>query len=556
MNGDARSSPGKAGMPEVSALYCVGGTITGSGIDQCTVTLSVSAPSSGQVVNLSSSSSVVAVPNTVTVPPNATAISFTANITSVATAQAVTMTASTGGVFKNFNLQLNAAIVALSINASNVSFGDVAVNNSATQSVILSSTGTMPVTLTGATQAGAEFTLSGVAFPSTLIPGQDQAVSIEFNPTVVGTSTGQLIITSNSSENGTAVVGLTGNGTMPPEVAVAVTPSGASTAIGATQQFTASVTGSSDAAVTWTISGNGCGGEDCGTISSSGMYTAPPAMPRSAFLTITATSQLDPTKSASAGVSIVPPQAARYNLAWEDTFSTLNLCTTNLPGCTWYNSGLWWQSTAGNITDPSGTYVNLEWTSGQAMNPYSTNMSTSSPNGAYHRAWHSGYFEVSMKFDPVTGSSPGIWMMPEEENQPSTITDGINFGELDLFEWQSNTPTTGYATAHVWLGGSGKNEIANNNNDHAWTLPKGTNLADYNSYGVLLTSTSISWYFNNVLVKSLDTTSAPWNAAYGGTLSYFLILNQNANCNWTNPCPGQVSPLDMQVQWVHVYTLP
>jgi hypothetical protein len=237
-------------------------------------------------------------------------------VASVATAQAVTMTASAGSVFKSFPLQLNAAILALSINATSVAFGDVVVNTPATQSVTLTSTGTVAVTISGATLTGAGFTLSGAAFPATLNPGQAATLNIVFDPTSAGVATGQLTITSNSSTNGTAVISLSGTGTAPPQaVMVAVTPTTASTTAGANQQFAASVTGTSNTAVTWTASGTGCSGITCGTISSTGLYTAPAAVPSPATVTITATSVSDPTKSASASVTIVPPVGATYYLA-------------------------------------------------------------------------------------------------------------------------------------------------------------------------------------------------------------------------------------------------
>lgn len=119
------------------------------------------------------------------------------------------MTASAGGMFSSFTLQLNAAILALTINATSVAFGDVVVNTQATQPVILTSTGTVPVTISGATLTGAGFILAGAAFPATLSPGQESTLDIEFAPTAVGAATGQLTISSNSSTNGTASIGLT-----------------------------------------------------------------------------------------------------------------------------------------------------------------------------------------------------------------------------------------------------------------------------------------------------------------------------------------------------------
>jgi uncharacterized protein YjdB len=79
----------------------------------------------------------------------------------------------------------------------------------------------------------------------------------------------------------------------PPEpVAVSVSPATATIAVGATQQFSASVIGSTNTAVTWSAS--------TGSIDPTGLFTAP-ATAGSAI--ITATSQADATKSATASVS-------------------------------------------------------------------------------------------------------------------------------------------------------------------------------------------------------------------------------------------------------------
>ena len=100
-----------------------------------------------------------------------------------------------------------------------------------------------------------------------------------------------------------------------PAVVVGVTPANVSAPVGATQQFAASVTGTSNTVVAWAVSGTGCSGRACGTISSSGLYTAPTAAPSPASVTITATSDSDPSKFATASVTILPPGGAAYYLA-------------------------------------------------------------------------------------------------------------------------------------------------------------------------------------------------------------------------------------------------
>jgi hypothetical protein len=103
----------------------------------------------------------------------------------------------------------------------------------------------------------------------------------------------------------------------PPQIGVTVTltPPKATVPANGTQQFDASVTGTSNMAVTWAVSGTGCTAAACGTISSSGLYTAPAAAPSPANVTITVTSQAAPAQSASAVVTILAPQPATYYLA-------------------------------------------------------------------------------------------------------------------------------------------------------------------------------------------------------------------------------------------------
>jgi Abnormal spindle-like microcephaly-assoc'd, ASPM-SPD-2-Hydin len=197
----------------LSALSCVGASITGSGTDSCTVTLTAAAGSGGFAVGLSSSSSAVTVPASVTIAAGATTATFTATASAVAIAQTVTLKASAGTVSENFNLQLNVLSgPVLSINATSIGFGNVVLNTPATQTVILSSTGTSSVMVNSATVSGTGFTLSGPTFPQTLTPGQTATLGVQFDPTVLGAATSVLTIVSTSSSNGTAVIDLGGTG--------------------------------------------------------------------------------------------------------------------------------------------------------------------------------------------------------------------------------------------------------------------------------------------------------------------------------------------------------
>jgi hypothetical protein len=120
--------------------------------------------------------------------------------------------------------------------------------------------------------------------------------------------------------------------------AVQVNPTSATVSVGSTQQFTAAVTGTSNTAVTWAVSGTGCSGGACGTISGGGLYTAPASVPTPATLSVTVTSVADPTKSASASVTLVAaaavllsinPTSAAVPTASTDSFTASVTGTTN-----------------------------------------------------------------------------------------------------------------------------------------------------------------------------------------------------------------------------------
>lgn len=89
-------------------------------------------------------------------------------------------------------------------------------------------------------------------------------------------------------------------------VAISISPTTAQIGVNAQKQFSAIVSGSSNMAVTWKITGTGCAGTICGTVNQSGLFMAPAVPPSPPFLSVTATSVADPTKSASSAVTIVP----------------------------------------------------------------------------------------------------------------------------------------------------------------------------------------------------------------------------------------------------------
>ncbi|HLW42949.1 MAG TPA: hypothetical protein VKS00_00600, partial [Candidatus Acidoferrales bacterium] len=90
----------------------------------------------------------------------------------------------------------------------------------------------------------------------------------------------------------------------PPNVTVTVQPGAASVPLGQTQQFTATVTGASSGQVNWSVNGVAGGNSVAGTVSSSGLYTAPQSLPSPSNVTVTATSQAELSARGSASVQL------------------------------------------------------------------------------------------------------------------------------------------------------------------------------------------------------------------------------------------------------------
>src|SRR6266852_2390109 len=88
-------------------------------------------------------------------------------------------------------------------------------------------------------------------------------------------------------------------------LSVTISPVSTTVQVLTTVTFSASISGTTNTAVTWSVNGATGGNSTVGTISTAGAYTAPPTVPSPATVTVTATSQADSTKSASASINIV-----------------------------------------------------------------------------------------------------------------------------------------------------------------------------------------------------------------------------------------------------------
>jgi hypothetical protein len=122
----------------------------------------------------------------------------------------------------------------------------------------------------------------------------DQAISgQEFSATFPGNSITLLVLGQGAPP--------------PPPVAIAISPLSAAVQSGKTQQFSARVSGTTDTGVVWQVNGVTGGNSTVGTITTSGVYTAPSVVPNPAAVAVTAIACADTTKSAEATVTVTAP---------------------------------------------------------------------------------------------------------------------------------------------------------------------------------------------------------------------------------------------------------
>jgi hypothetical protein len=133
-------------------------------------------------------------------------------------------------------------------------------------------------------------------------------------------------------------------------IAVTVAPNSATLLLGATQAFTASVTGTTNTAVTWSVQES-----FGGTIDSTGLYTAPQNLTGTFY--VMATSQADP---AATGVAVVAVQQSQLTISPVTVAvppGGTQLFTAGVAGLA--NTGVTWtiQETGGGLINSTGLYT-------------------------------------------------------------------------------------------------------------------------------------------------------------------------------------------------------
>jgi len=320
----------------------------------------------------------------------------------------------------------------LTVTPSSINFGSVPVGSSNTQSVTLSNSGGPKITISQVSLSGTGFTLSGLNYPISLAGGQSVTGTVMFTPPSTGTDSGSIVVTAQSSggkrtnlpsSSTTMTVMMSGTGVSSgQQVSVAVSPTSASIQTGSQQQFSASVSGTTNTAVTWTTSG--------GTVSTSGLYTAPTS---GGTYTVTATSAADTSKSASATVTVsqpiavsLSPTSASLQASGQQQFTAYVSGTSN--------TAVNWSASGGTIT--SGGLYTAPSTAGtytvKAVSAADPTKSASASVGVSSQT-------VAISISPTSTALPEMW----QQQFAATISGSTNTGVTWAVTQGSGTITQG-----------------------------------------------------------------------------------------------------------------
>ncbi len=137
--------------------------------------------------------------------------------------------------------------------------------------------------------------------------------------TATGTATKTGTNTVKVSNPGAAAVSTAVNVTVNSSIAVSVAPRGARIQALAKQQYQATVTGTTNQAVTWKVNKIAGGNTTVGTINSSGLYTAPKVSPPGGSVTVSATSNANGVTQGSVPAYVKNPVEVTYGRFLEQT---------------------------------------------------------------------------------------------------------------------------------------------------------------------------------------------------------------------------------------------
>jgi uncharacterized protein (DUF1800 family) len=208
---------------------------------------------------------------------------------------------------------------------------------------------------------------------------------------------------------------------------VAVNPAAASVQVGASQQFTATVSGSSNSGgtlsqtVTWSVNGIAGGNVSLGTITNAGLYKAPATVPSPDALSVTATSTTDTTITGSSVVTVQTPMPTVTDVGPSPvpvgSFSLTVLGTNFVNG-----AQVMFGSTSLSTTFVSTTQLKATGTATSAQNGTAVNLTVMNPGSVTSNVYvvHVGTSNTKISITPNSGT-----LLPGQTMQFKAVVTGL-----------------------------------------------------------------------------------------------------------------------------------
>lgn len=301
------------------------------------------------------------------------------------------------------------------------------------------------------------------------------------------------------------------------QVSVSISPSMVTLATLATRSFTATVSGSTNAAVTWQVNGVSGGNSGNGLVSTTilgtaneALYLAPSAAPSPTSVSVTAISQADPTKSATATVAIQAPSRSGVTYYVATSGNDANTGTLAAPWRTIQHAAN--SVVAGDTVQVrAGTYNEI------------VTMKTSGNSS-------SGY----ITFQNYPGETPildgtGLAVGSSGQTGLFSLEGSFNYIIIQGFEIRNySSSAKGKVPVGIDFEGDGSNiEILNNHIHNIVQTLTSCNAA--NALGIALYGTQAPASINNVTLwgNEIDhnTTGCSENVSLDGNVQYFVEAN-------------------------------
>lgn len=294
--------------------------------------------------------------------------------------------------------------------------------------------------------------------------------------------------------------GSSGDPVSPQAVSVTVTPASTTVNAGGTASFTASVTNATNSAVTWSASG--------GSISGSGASATWTAPLGGGPYTITATSQEDASKSASASVTVRPISVdispSTTTVAAGGTQSLTATVSNTI------NTAVTWSTTGGTI---AGTGATVTWAAPMVSGSYTVTAVSSA--------------------DPTRTAVATITVSPIVITiAPATPT--VSAGAAQLF---TATVSAGEASAITWSASGGT--ITGSGATATWTAP--TTAGNYSITATSTLDAAATRTVQATVIASAVTVTPTSSTLFRGESATFTAQVNGAPANsgtvvWTTTC--------------------